>query len=158
MNAEFSPDAVCLVPERREEVTTEGGLDLLKTPDRYAGVVKALKDGGIRTSAFIGPDQAQIKEAAKIGFDAIEIHTGEYAHAFRRGPGDTLRAIQDAATAGRKYGLHVHAGHGLTYHNVHPIVLIPEIEELNIGHSIMARAIFCGVEEAVREMVSLLVR
>ncbi len=154
----MSPDCATLVPEKREEVTTEGGLNLLRESDRYAATVKALKDGGIRTAAFIGPDQAQIKAAAKLGFDAIEIHTGEYANASRRGPGDTLRAIQDAATAGKRYGLHVHAGHGLTYHNVHPIVLIPEIEELNIGHSIIARAVFAGIEQAVSEMVALMVR
>jgi pyridoxine 5-phosphate synthase len=154
----MSPDSATLVPEKREEVTTEGGLNLLRESDRYAATVKVLKDGGIRTAAFIGPDQAQIKAAAKLGFDAIEIHTGEYANASRRGPGDTLRAIQDAATAGKRYGLHVHAGHGLTYHNVHPIVLIPEIEELNIGHSIIARAVFAGIEQAVSEMVALMVR
>ena len=154
----MSPDCATLVPEKREEVTTEGGLNLLRESDRYAATVKALKDGGIRTAAFIGPDKAQIKAAAKLGFDAIEIHTGEYANASRRGPGDTLRAIQDAATAGKRYGLHVHAGHGLTYHNVHPIVLIPEIEELNIGHSIIARAVFAGIEQAVSEMVALMVR
>jgi pyridoxine 5-phosphate synthase len=146
------------VPERREEVTTEGGLNLLREAERYASTVKALKDGGIRTSAFIGPDQAQIKEAAKLGFDAIEIHTGEYANAARRGPGDTLHAIQEAAASAARYGMGVHAGHGLTYSNVHPIVQIPEIEELNIGHSIISRAVFTGIEEAVREMVSLLVR
>jgi pyridoxine 5-phosphate synthase len=154
----MSPDSVTLVPERREEVTTEGGLNLLRESERYASTVKALKDGGIRTAAFIGPDQAQIKEAAKLGFDAIEIHTGEYANASRRGPGDTLRAVEDGATAGKRYGLNVHAGHGLTYHNVHPIVLIEEIEELNIGHSIIARAVFVGVEQAVQEMVALMVR
>jgi len=154
----MSPDSVTLVPERREEVTTEGGLNLLRESERYASTVKALKDGGIRTAAFIGPDQAQIKEAAKLGFDAIEIHTGEYANASRRGPDDTLRAVEDGATAGKRYGLNVHAGHGLTYHNVHPIVLIEEIEELNIGHSIIARAVFVGIEQAVQEMVALMVR
>jgi pyridoxine 5-phosphate synthase len=154
----MSPDSVTLVPEKREEVTTEGGLNLLREGEKYGAVVKALKDGGIRTAAFIGPDQAHIKEAAKLGFEAIEIHTGDYANASRRDPGDTLRAVEVAATAGTKYGLHVHAGHGLTYHNVHPIVLIPEIEELNIGHSIISRAVFVGIEEAVREMVSLMVR
>ncbi|HER43783.1 MAG TPA: pyridoxine 5'-phosphate synthase [Candidatus Eisenbacteria bacterium] len=152
------PDSVTLVPEKREEVTTEGGLNLLREGEKYAATVKALKDGGIRTAAFIGPDQAQVKEAAKLGFDAIEIHTGEYANAARRGPGDTLRAVQDAATAGRRYRLRVHAGHGLTYHNVHPVVQIPEIEELNIGHSIISRAVFVGMEQAVAEMVSLMIR
>ena len=154
----MSPDSVTLVPEKREEVTTEGGLNLLMEGGKYAATVKALKDGGIRTAAFIGPDQAQIKAAAKLGFDAIEIHTGEYANASRRGPDDALVAVRDAVSAGRKYRLHVHAGHGLTYHNVHPIVLIEEIEELNIGHSIIARAVFVGIEQAVQEMVALMVR
>ncbi len=154
----MSPDSVTLVPERREEVTTEGGLNLLREGERFAAVVKALRDGGIRTAAFIGPDQAQVKEAAKLGFDAIEIHTGEYANASRRDPSDALTAVQTAAAAGTRYGLRVHAGHGLTYHNVHPIVRIPEIEELNIGHSIISRAVFVGIEQAVSEMVALLVR
>jgi pyridoxine 5-phosphate synthase len=154
----MSPDSVTLVPEKREEVTTEGGLNLLREGEKYASAVKALKDGGIRTAAFIGPDQAQIKAAAKLGFDAIEIHTGEYANASRRGAGETLRAVIDAASTGKKYRMHVHAGHGLTYHNVHPIVLIPEIEELNIGHSIISRSIFVGIERAVSEMVALMKR
>jgi pyridoxine 5-phosphate synthase len=154
----MSPDSATLVPEKREEVTTEGGLNLLREPEKYGAAVKALKDGGIRTAAFIGPDQDQIKAAAKMGFDAIEIHTGEYANASKRDPGDTLRAVQDAASAGRKYRLHVHAGHGLTYHNVHPIVLISEIEELNIGHSIISRAVFVGIERAVSEMIALMAR
>jgi pyridoxine 5-phosphate synthase len=152
------PDSVCLVPERREEITTEGGLDLLRLGDSIAPVVRALKEGGIGVSAFLGPDLAQIKEAARIGFDAVEIHTGEYANASRADRDVKLNAVRDAATAGRKYGLRVHAGHGLTYHNVHAIVRIPEIEELNIGHSIIARAIFVGIERAVREMVELLRR
>ena len=152
------PDSVTLVPEKREEVTTEGGLDLTRAGDRVSVVVKALKAGGIRVAAFIDPDFSQIKESAKIGFDAIEIHTGEYANSAKTDPGNTLRAIADAAAAAKKYGLHVHAGHGLTYHNVHPIVQIPEIEELNIGHSIVSRAMFVGIEQAVREMVELLKR
>lgn len=152
------PDSVTLVPEKREEVTTEGGLNLLGDRSRFADVVGTLKDNGIRTAAFIDPDFSQIKEAAKIGFDAIEIHTGEYALA---GGGDrerALRAVEDAAKAGAKYNLHVHAGHGLTYHNVHGIVNIEEIEELNIGHSIISRAVFVGIENAVREMVELMIR
>jgi pyridoxine 5-phosphate synthase len=154
----MSPDSVTLVPERREEVTTEGGLNLLRESEKIAATVKALKDGGIKTAAFIGPDQDQIKAAAKLGFDAIEIHTGEYANASRRGAVDALMAVQSAASSGAKYRMRVHAGHGLTYHNVHPIVRIPEIEELNIGHSIISRAVFVGVEQAVGEMVTLLDR
>lgn len=154
----LSPDSVTLVPERREEITTEGGLDLLRGGERFAEVVKALKNGGIRTAAFIGPDLAQVREAAKLGFDAVEIHTGEYARAARGDAQRALRAIRDAAVAGRKYGMAMHAGHGLTYHNVQPVVELEEIEELNIGHSIVSRAVFVGMEQAVREMVALLVR
>jgi pyridoxine 5-phosphate synthase len=152
------PDSVTLVPERREEVTTEGGLDLLRLGDSISGVVNALKQGGVKTAAFVNPDFAQIKEAARIGFDAVEIHTGAYANAKGTERENALGAVRDSATAARKYRLRVHAGHGLTYHNVHPIVLIPEIEELNIGHSIVSRAIFVGIERAVREMVDLLKR
>ncbi len=152
------PDSVTLVPERREEVTTEGGLDLLRGGEKYAAVTKALKEGGIKVAAFIGPDKAQIKESAKLGFDAIEIHTGEYANASMADVDRAVALVKDAVRAGKKYGLHVHAGHGLTYHNVQRIVDIEDIEELNIGHSIISRAVFVGVEQAVREMVELLVR
>jgi pyridoxine 5-phosphate synthase len=152
------PDSVTLVPEKREEVTTEGGLDLIKTSDRAAPLVKALKDAGIVVSAFLNPDMAQIKEAGRLGFDAVEIHTGEYANAGRATVDRALRAVRDAAAATAKQGLAVHAGHGLTYHNVRPIVEIGEIEELNIGHSIISRAVFVGIERAVREMAALLRR
>ncbi|MBN2184475.1 MAG: pyridoxine 5'-phosphate synthase [Candidatus Krumholzibacteriota bacterium] len=152
------PDAVTLVPERREEVTTEGGLDLVRGFEKFAGVVKALGEGSIKTSAFVGPDKEQIKAASRIGFNAVEIHTGEYANATRTNRDAALKRIVEAAAAGAKYGLHVHAGHGLTYHNIHPIVRIEQIEELNIGHSIISRAVFVGIENAVREMVELIRR
>jgi len=152
------PDSVTLVPEKREEVTTEGGLDLLRIGAAAGPIVKALKEGGIAVAAFLNPDIAQIKEAAKLGFDAVEIHTGEYANAGKTEVERTLRAIRDAAAQTAKHGLKVHAGHGLTYHNVRPIVEIREIEELNIGHSIIARAMFVGIEQAVREMAALLRR
>ena len=152
------PDSVTLVPEKREEVTTEGGLDLLRIGAAAGPIVKALKEGGIAVAAFLNPDIAQIKEAAKLGFDAVEIHTGEYANAGKTEVERTLRAIRDASAATVKHGLKAHAGHGLTYHNVRPIVEIREIEELNIGHSIIARAMFVGIEQAVREMAALLRR
>ena len=152
------PDSVTLVPEKREEVTTEGGLDLLRIGAAAGPIVKALKEGGITVAAFLNPDLAQIKEAAKLGFDAVEIHTGEYANAGKTEVERTLRAIRDAAAQTAKHGLKVHAGHGLTYHNVRPIVEIREIEELNIGHSIISRAMFVGIEQAVREMAALLRR
>ena len=152
------PDSVTLVPEKREEVTTEGGLDLLKISAAAVPIVKSLREGGIAAAAFLNPDIAQIKEAAKLGFDAVEIHTGEYANAGKTEVERTLRAIRDAASAIAKHGMKVHAGHGLTYHNVRAIVEIREIEELNIGHSIIARAMFVGIEQAVREMAALLRR
>lgn len=152
------PDSVTLVPEKREEVTTEGGLDLLRIGAAAGPIVKSLREGGITVAAFLNPDLAQIKEAAKLGFDAVEIHTGEYANAGRTEVERALRAIRDAASATAKQGLKVHAGHGLTYHNVRPIVEIREIEELNIGHSIISRAMFVGLEQAVREMAALLRR
>jgi pyridoxine 5-phosphate synthase len=152
------PDAVCLVPEKREEVTTEGGLDCVRLGSKLAPVVKALQGSGIPVTAFVNADLSQIKEAARVGFDAVEIHTGQYAEAKRGEAENRLRAIRDAAMAARKYNMHIHAGHGLTYHNIHPIVQIPEIEELNIGHSIISRAVFVGIEQAVREMVVLLRR
>jgi pyridoxine 5-phosphate synthase len=152
------PDSVCLVPERREEVTTEGGLDLLHAGDRVGPVVTALREGGIEVSAFLAPDAAQIKEASRLGFNAVEIHTGEYSRAGRAEVERALRAIRDAANAIVKQGMHAHAGHGLTYHNVQMIVGIGEIEELNIGHSILARAVFVGIEQATREMAALLRR
>jgi pyridoxine 5-phosphate synthase len=152
------PDSVTLVPEKREEITTEGGLDLLRIGAAARPIVKALREGGITVAAFLNPDLAQIKEAAKLGFDAVEIHTGEYANAGKTEVERTLRAIRDAAAQTAKHGLKVHAGHGLTYHNVRPIVEIREIEELNIGHSIISRAMFVGIEQAVREMAALLRR
>ncbi len=152
------PDAVCLVPEKREEVTTEGGLDCVRLGGKLAPVVKAVQGGGILVSAFVNADLSQIKAAARLGFDAVEIHTGQYADAKHGDVENRLRAIRDAATAARKYNLHVHAGHGLTYHNIHVIVQISEIEELNIGHSIISRAVFVGIEQAVQEMVALMRR
>ena len=152
------PDSVTFVPEKREEVTTEGGLDLLSDSSRFADAVATLGESGIKTAAFIDPEFSQIKQASRLGFDAVEIHTGEYANAPAGRRGAALKAIREAAEAARKYNLGVHAGHGLTYHNVHPIVKIAEIEELNIGHSIISRAVFVGVEQAVREMVELMKR
>lgn len=152
------PDSVTLVPERREEVTTEGGLDLLKGGDRFSEIVRGMRGGGIRVAAFVNADLSQIKAAARIGFEAVEIHTGEYANATGGEVENSLRAVQDSAVAARKYNLHVHAGHGLTYHNVRPIVAVAEIEEFNIGHSIISRAMFVGIKQAVREMLELMER
>lgn len=144
------PFQVTLVPERREEITTEGGLDLTHDRSRTAAGIARLNAAGIRTSLFIGPDLATVDDSLALGAVAIELHTGRYANA----PGDpaTLAALSDAARHGASIGLAVHAGHGLTTDNVAPIAAIPEIEELNIGHSVVSRAVFVGLATAVREL------
>src|SRR5216117_2217640 len=148
------PFQATLVPERRQEITTEGGL-ALRRPDRKVGaVVRRLTDAGIRVSLFIDPDVATIDRAVELGVPAIELHTGRYAHTWRTGDA-ALRALARAAAHARARGLAVHAGHGLTYQNVQPVARIPEIEELNIGHSIVSNAVFWGMEEAVRRMRKL---
>src|SRR5205814_10366224 len=148
------PFQATLVPERRQEITTEGGL-ALRRPDRKVGaVVRRLSDAGIRVSLFIGPDVATIDRAVELGVPAIELHTGRYAHTWRTSDA-ALRALARAASHARARGLAVHAGHGLTYQNVQPVARIAEIEELNIGHSIVSNAVFWGLEEAVRRMRKL---
>lgn len=144
------PHQVTLVPERREEITTEGGLDVSHEPDRLETGIAKLARAGIRTSLFIAPDKASVEQSRALGAVAIELHTGQYAHACK--DPKTLRALQNSAELGAKLGLAVHAGHGLTVANVEPVAAIPEIEELNIGHSVVSRAIFVGLEEAVREL------
>jgi pyridoxine 5-phosphate synthase len=144
------PREVTLVPERRQEITTEGGLDLTRDPARLAEGVKRLNAAGIRTSLFISPDLETVTAARKLGATAIELHTGAYAHA--AGDPAALGALRDASRHGASIGLAVHAGHGLTVGNVGPVAAIPEIEELNIGHSVVSRAIFVGLAEAVREL------
>jgi pyridoxine 5-phosphate synthase len=144
------PREVTLVPERRQEITTEGGLDLARDPARLADGVKRLNAAGIRTSLFISPDLDTVTSARKLGATAIELHTGAYAHA-ANDPA-ALGALRDASRHGASIGLAVHAGHGLTVGNVGPVAAIPEIEELNIGHSVVSRAIFVGLAEAVREL------
>jgi pyridoxine 5-phosphate synthase len=144
------PHQVTLVPERREEVTTEGGLDVTSDPARLAAMCRALQAAAIRTSLFIDPDPESVRRAADLGAVAVELHTGAWAnHPDRPGTLDALRA---AATLGASRGLAVHAGHGLTTQNVGQVAAIPEIEELNIGHAIVARALFVGLDAAVREM------
>jgi len=144
------PHQVTLVPERREEITTEGGLDIARDPTRIAAGVARLNAAGIRTSLFISPELNAVTRSRDVGAAAIELHTGAYSHA----PDDaaTLRALRDASRHGASIGLAVHAGHGLTVQNVGPVAVIPEIEELNIGHSVVGRAIFVGLAEAVREL------
>lgn len=144
------PHQVTLVPERRQEVTTEGGLDVTHDPSRLRDGLARLAAAGIRTSLFIDPDARMIDASATLGAAAIELHTGRYAHA--SGDPATLAALRDGAAHGRRIGLAVHAGHGLTVRNVGPVAAIADIEELNIGHSIISRAVFVGIEAAVREM------
>ena len=153
------PSQATLVPERRREITTEGGLALhgpnRRGPNRKLGAaVRRLTDAGIRVSLFIDPDLATIDCAAELGVPAIELHTGRYAHTWRTSDA-ALRALARAASHARARGLAVHAGHGLTYQNVQPVARIAEIEELNIGHSIVSNAVFWGMEEAVRRMRKL---
>lgn len=144
-----------LVPERREEVTTEGGLDLSGDLDRLRDTIARLKYAGSRVSLFIDPTRESIDKSALLGVPAVELHTGRYAHTWRQGPA-ALDQLRDAARHGREAGLAIHAGHGLTYLNVKPVAAIAEIEELNIGHSIMSRAILVGMRDAVSEMRQLL--
>jgi pyridoxine 5-phosphate synthase len=144
------PHQVTLVPERREEITTEGGLDVSRDTRRLASGLARLNEAGIRTSLFISPDAEAVRRSKELGAIAVEFHTGQYAHA----PSDpvTLRALRESARQSAALGLAVHAGHGLTVGNVGPVAAIPEIEELNIGHSVVSRAIFVGLDEAVREL------
>ncbi len=150
------PHQVTLVPERREEVTTEGGLDVTHDAARMRAALARLDAAGIRTSLFIDPDPRMIDQAAALGAAAIELHTGRYAHA--SADPATLAALRDGARRARAAGLAVHAGHGLTVRNVGPVAAITEIEELNIGHTIVSRAVFVGIEAAVREMERALSR
>ena len=151
------PDQVTLVPEKREEVTTEGGLDIVSHRDRVTETINRLRDAGILVSLFLDPDERQIAAAAGLGAQAIELHTGAYAEA----TGDERKQAAEMATLRRAsqqvldLGMTLHSGHGLTYRNVRPVAAIAGMSELNIGHSIVARAIMVGFEQAVREMKKL---
>ena len=150
------PGQVTLVPERREEVTTEGGLSVVAARDAIEPALRRLRDAGIRTSLFVDPDADTLRASADLGCDAVELHTGEYANARGADRDRELERIANASSLGASLGLGVHAGHGLTYLNTAPLVAIPEIEEVNIGHSIVSHAIFVGLERAVREMKELI--
>ena len=153
----IKPQDVCLVPERREELTTEGGLDVVRHFEQVQRACSRLADAGIRVSLFINADHVQIDAAVKTGAPAIEIHTGSYADAQTAGEQQSeLEKIRAAVTEGTGQGLRVNAGHGLHYHNVQPIAAIQGIAELNIGHAIVAHALFVGFEQAVREMKKLM--
>src|SRR6185295_12926037 len=156
----WKPHQATLVPERREEVTTEGGVELHSQAARQwlGEAARRLKEAGIRTSLFIDPDADAVRASADLGANAVELHTGEYANTRGAERQEQLGRLRRAAALGRSVGLAVHAGHGLTYENVAPVAAIAEIEELNIGHSIVSRAMFTGIERATREMAELLRR
>jgi len=149
------PAHCCLVPEKRQELTTEGGLDVAAQRERVRRACAELADAGVRVSLFIDPEAAQIEAAAEVGAPAVELHTGDYA---QRPGAEALQRLARCAEQARAAGLEVHAGHGLHYHNVQPVAAIAPIVELNIGHSIVARAVFNGLAEAVREMKRLMMQ
>jgi pyridoxine 5-phosphate synthase len=154
---EHKPNLVTLVPERREELTTEGGLDVNSQRESLRKIVKNLKDGDLPVSLFIDPDLDQVRASHKLDANQVELHTGRYCEARNQKDRQAeLTRLVDAAKAAAKLGLRVAAGHGLNYQNVLPVAAIAEIEELNIGHSIVARAVLVGFERAVREMVELM--
>lgn len=150
------PDFACLVPETREEITTEGGLDVAGGFERVRATVDDLQAKGIRVSLFIDPDIHQVQAAARSGAAMIELHTGCYANASGDAAARELTRLAEAANAGHAAGLQVNAGHGINYTNIHGILQVPHLAELNIGHSIVARALGCGMTDAVREMKRLM--
>lgn len=153
---ELKPDDCCLVPEKREELTTEGGLMVAGNQQQVSGAVSSLGDAGIRVSLFIDPDLDQIDAAIACGAPVIELHTGSYAELRGNDQQKELKRIIDAAAYASSRGLIVNAGHGLDYVNVASVAAIPQIRELNIGHAIIARAMFSGLDNAVREMITLM--
>ena len=150
------PHAACIVPEKREEVTTEGGLDAARLQNHLQPVVSRLLDAGIRVSLFIGADERQLEAALQLSAPVVEFHTGEYAHAEGDRVAIELKKIADLAALAVKNGIEPHAGHGLTYENVQPIAAIPQLAELNIGHYLIGEAVFVGLEPAVRKMRELM--
>ncbi len=146
------PHAACIVPEKREERTTEGGIDAAGQYDRLAPLVDALRGAGIRVSLFIEPDPRQIEAAIRLRAPVVELHTGRYAELDGEPRTDELRRLSDAAALAAKNGIEVHAGHGLTYDNVGPVAAIPQVRELNIGHFLIGEALFLGLDESVRRM------
>jgi pyridoxine 5-phosphate synthase len=150
------PHAACIVPERREERTTEGGLDAAGQIESLAYFVDRLGNANIRVSLFIEPSEAQVAAAIRLGVPVVEFHTGRYAHVDGDERVAELRRIADAAALATKNGIEPHAGHGLTFDNVAPIAAIPQLAELNIGHFLVGEAIFCGLEDSVRRMRTLM--
>lgn len=153
----IKPERVTLVPEKREEITTEGGLDVSGMKDYLKEYIKEIKQKGIDVALFIDPEKNQIEASVEVGADAVELHTGEYANAdTEKNRSKELERLKEASKYAKEKGLKVFAGHGLTYTNVQPVASIPEIEELNIGHSIIANSVFLGLDEAVRKMKRLM--
>jgi pyridoxine 5-phosphate synthase len=150
------PDQATLVPEKREEVTTEGGLDVATHYEAVASAIARLKHAGIVVSLFLDPDPEQLALAARLGADAVELHTGQYALARGRSQQAELQRLIDGGRMICEAGMTLHAGHGLNYHNVIPVARIPQMHELNIGHAIVARAVMIGMQHAVREMKQLI--
>lgn len=150
------PNAACIVPEKREERTTEGGLDAAGLHNQLAPIVARLSEAGIRVSLFIAPEPRQIEAALRLGAHIVELHTGEYAHATGAEQAEQVKRIADMAALAAKNGIEPHAGHGLTYENVQPIAAIPQLRELNIGHYLIGEAIFTGLEASVRRMRDLM--
>ena len=150
------PHAACIVPEKREERTTEGGLDAAGLHNQLAPIVARLTDAGIRVSLFIEPSERQLDAALRLGAPVVEFHTGEYAHATGEDLSRELKRIADMSALAAKNGIEPHAGHGLTYENVQPIAAIPQLAELNIGHYLVGEAVFVGLAEAVRQMRELM--
>jgi len=158
MALKLKPEIVCLVPERRQEVTTEGGLDVVNRCKALTETRKKLNDAGIEVSLFIAPDAAQVEASAKVGSQFIELHTGAFAERFhnKRERNKEIRRLASAATQAHQLGLRVNAGHGLHYQNLESLYLVPHLEELNIGHSIVSRAVIAGLPTAVKEMLKLM--
>lgn len=154
----FRPDDACFVPEKRQELTTEGGLDVVAHERKIKRAVERLQDRGINVSLFVDPDKAQVEASKRVGAHAVEIHTGKYCNASGAKRKQERLAVAAAAKLAQNLGLEVHAGHGLNYDNVLPIAALPAIVELNIGHSIIARAVIVGIQQAVREMKEILNR
>jgi pyridoxine 5-phosphate synthase len=152
----FKPHAACLVPERREERTTEGGLDVARLHNQVAPFVSRLRDAKVRVSLFIEPSKVQVAVAEAIGAPVVELHTGRYVELVfagdRPGAAEELKRLQEAADYGHSKGIEIHVGHGLTYGTVRPVAAIPQVRELNIGHFIMGEALFVGLEAAVKRM------
>ena len=153
---ELLPDACCIVPEKREEVTTEGGLDVASNPEKIKKFIEPLIEAGIQVSLFIDPDRKQVSAASDVGTPFIELHTGAYSREFRKSnEEEEFTKLRQATSLAHLLGLQVNAGHGLNYKNVHRMLEINDLYELNIGHSIISRAVFVGLDKAVKEMLNL---